>query len=162
MLRRSLDFSRSSIFCHSQNIRNCWPWSVCFFCKICSGNIWCNLFEISGAQAYCLLNYWGLNLNSLKLAQLLIDSDVESNPGPPQSYCKSPCGRLKKIKVFKGTPKTFDLNENSNVNVASFPKVQNVFLNDAIVNAANEILGGRYWWSYLWSCRARIFAWISE
>ena len=33
----------------------------------------------------------------------------------------------------------FDLNGNSNVKVASYPKVQNVFFNDAIVNAANEI-----------------------
>ena len=30
------------------------------------------------------LNYRGLNLNFLKLVQLLIDDDIESNPGPTQ------------------------------------------------------------------------------
>ena len=58
------------------------------------------------------LNYRGLSLNFLKLAQLLIDGDVESNPGPTQNDCTSPSGRLKKIRVFKGTTKTFDFSEN--------------------------------------------------
>ena len=43
------------------------------------------------------LNYRGLNLNFLRLAQLLIDGNVESNPGPTQNDCKSPHGRKKKI-----------------------------------------------------------------
>ena len=51
------------------------------------------------------LNYTGLNLNFLRLAQLLIDGDIESNPGPTQNDCRSPRGRPKKIKVFKGIPK---------------------------------------------------------
>ena len=51
------------------------------------------------------LNYRGLNLNFLKLAQLLIDGNVNSNPGPTQNECKSPRGCPKKIKFFKGTPK---------------------------------------------------------
>ena len=46
-----------------------------------------------------------------------------------QGLHKSPCGRPKKIRIFKGTAKKFDLNENINVNVASYPKVQNVFFN---------------------------------
>ena len=41
--------------------------------------------------------------------------------------CKSPRGLLKKIKLFKGTPKKFDFSENSNVNAAGYPKVQNLF-----------------------------------
>ena len=50
------------------------------------------------------------NLNFLKLEQLCIDSDVESNP------------------VFKGTAINCDLSEN-NVNVASDPKVKNSLFN---------------------------------
>ena len=57
------------------------------------------------------LNYRGLSLNFLKLAQLLIDGDVESNPGSTQNDCTSPSGRLKKIRVFQGTTKTFDFSE---------------------------------------------------
>ena len=70
------------------------------------------------------LNYRGYNLNFLKLKQLLIDGDIESNPGPTQNDCKSPVGRPKKIKLFKGTAKNCDLTENK-VNVASDPEVQN-------------------------------------
>ena len=33
------------------------------------------------------LNYRGHNLNFLKLKQLLIDGDIESNPGPTQNDC---------------------------------------------------------------------------
>ena len=58
------------------------------------------------------LNYRGLSLNFLKLAQLLIDGDVESNPGSTQNDCTSPSGRPKKIRVFQGTTKTFDFSEN--------------------------------------------------
>ena len=36
------------------------------------------------------LNHRGVNLNFLKLAQVLINGDVESNPGPTQNDCKSP------------------------------------------------------------------------
>ena len=74
------------------------------------------------------LNYRGYNLNFLKLKQLLVDGDVESNPGPTQNDCKSPVGHPKKIKVFKGTAEKCDLTENK-VNVASDPKVQNCFFN---------------------------------
>ena len=73
------------------------------------------------------LIYRGLNPNLLKLAQLLIDGDVESNPWPTQNDFKFPRGRPNKIRVFKGTEKKFDLSEDINVNVASYPKVQNVF-----------------------------------
>ena len=34
-----------------------------------------------------------------------MDGVVESNPKPSQNYYKSPRGRPKKIKVFRGTPK---------------------------------------------------------
>ena len=74
------------------------------------------------------LNYKRIDLNFLKLVQLRTDSG-ESNPEPRQNDCKSPCGLLKKINVFQGIPKKFDISENSNVNVASCPKVQNVFFN---------------------------------
>ena len=49
------------------------------------------------------LNYRGLNLNFLKLLQLLIDGDIESNPGPTQNDCKSLRVCPKKIRVFKRT-----------------------------------------------------------
>ena len=54
--------------------------------------------------------------------KLLIDLDIESNPGPTQNDWKSPVGCPKKIKVFKRTAKKCNLNEN-NVNVASDTKV---------------------------------------
>ena len=75
------------------------------------------------------LNYRVLNLNFLRIAQLLIDGDAESNAGPTQNDYRSPCGRPKKMKVFKGTPKKFYRSESSNVNVASSQKVQNIFVN---------------------------------
>ena len=54
-----------------------------------------------GCLCYLLLsNYEGLNLNLHKRRQLLVDGDVDSNPGPSQNYYKSPCG---------GTPKKIDL-----------------------------------------------------
>ena len=56
---------------------------------------------------------------------MLIDGDIGSNTGPTQNDCKSPVGHPKRIKVFKGTAKNH-LSE-SNVNVASDPKVQNIF-----------------------------------
>ena len=46
------------------------------------------------------LNYKGLNLNFFILKQLLIDSDIESNPRPTQNVCNSPVGRKKKIKLL--------------------------------------------------------------
>ena len=59
-----------------------------------------------GCLCYLLLsNYEGLNLNLSKRRQLLVDGDVESNPGPSQNYYKPSRGRPKKIKVFGGTPK---------------------------------------------------------
>ena len=59
---------------------------------------------------YLLLsNYEGLNLNLGKRRQLLVDSDVESNPWPSQNYCKSPGWHPNKIKVFRGTTKITDL-----------------------------------------------------
>ena len=74
------------------------------------------------------LNYGGYNRNFLKLKQLLIDGDIESNPGPTQNDCESPVGHPKKIKEFKGTAKKCDLTENK-VNVANDPEVQNCFFN---------------------------------
>ena len=51
---------------------------------------------------YCFLE---LNYRSFNLKQRLIDEDIESNPGPTQNDFKSPGGRPRKIKVFKGTKK---------------------------------------------------------
>ena len=85
------------------------------------------------------LIYRGLNLDFLKLTQLLIDGDIESNLGRTQNDCKSPHGHPKKIKVFKGTPTKFNPSENSNVNVASYPKVQNVFFNTIQPLSLNNI-----------------------
>ena len=83
--------------------------------------------HIDSSCHFLELNCRGYNLNFLKLKHLLIDGDVESNPGPTQNDCKSPVGHPKKIKVFKGTAEKCDLTENK-VNVASDPKVQNCFL----------------------------------
>ena len=59
-----------------------------------------------GCLCYLLLsNFERLNLSLSKRRQLLVDADVESNPGPSENCCKSPCGHPKKIKVFRGTPK---------------------------------------------------------
>ena len=73
-----------------------------------------------GCLCYLLLsNYEGLNLNLIKKRQLLLDGEVESNPGPSQNYCRSPFGRPKKIKVFRGTPKKIDpVSNNVKVNLS--------------------------------------------
>ena len=42
-------------------------------------------------------HFLDVNLNFRRLAQLLIDGDVESNPGPTQNGCKSPRGRPKEL-----------------------------------------------------------------
>ena len=79
------------------------------------------------------------NLNFLKLKQLLIDGDIESNPGPTQNDCKSSVGRPKKIKVFKGTAKKCDVTENK-VNVASDLKAQNCFFLIQFIQSALTLL----------------------
>ena len=84
--------------------------------------------HINSSYHFLELNCRGHNLNFLTLKQLLIDVDIESNPGPTENYFKSPVGCPKKIKVFKRTVKKCDLSEN-NVNFASDPKVQSCFFN---------------------------------
>ena len=76
----------------------------------------------------CLYHFLQLNYRGL-LAQILIYGDKESNQGPTQNDFKSLYGRSKKMKVFKGTLKKFDLSENSNISVSSDRKVQNIFFN---------------------------------
>ena len=61
------------------------------------------------------------------------------NPEPSQNDCKSPRGRPKKIKVFKGTPEKCDVNEKITVNVVSGIKVHNVFLNTVEPVSLNQI-----------------------
>ena len=75
------------------------------------------------------MNYRGLNFNFLKLAQLLINGDTESNPGPTQNDCKFLRDRSKKVQVFKGTPNKCDLSQKTTFNFVSDPKVQNIFFN---------------------------------
>ena len=94
--------------------------------------------HIDSSYHFLELNYRGYNLDFLKLKQLFIDGDIESNPEPTQNNCKSPLGRPKKIKVFKGTGKKCDLNEN-NVILASGPKVQNYFFNTIQLVGLNNI-----------------------
>ena len=84
--------------------------------------------HIDSSCHFLELNCKGYNLNFVKLKQLLIDGDIESNPAPSQNDCESPVGRPKKIEVFKGTAKKCDLSENK-VNVANVPKVQTCFFN---------------------------------
>ena len=47
------------------------------------------------------MNYRGLNLSFLKLAQILTEGDINSNPGLIQNDFRSPRGQSKRIKVFK-------------------------------------------------------------
>ena len=53
---------------------------------------------------------------------------TQSNPRPAENDFKSSVGCPKKIKVFKGTVKKCDLCENK-INVVSYSKMQNCFLN---------------------------------
>ena len=62
---------------------------------------WVRFKHIDSSCHFPELNY--RRFNFLKLKQLLIDGDIESNPGPTQNDCKSPVGCPNKIKLFKGT-----------------------------------------------------------
>ena len=55
--------------------------------------------HIDSSCHFLELNYRGHNLNFLKLKQLLINGDIDSNPGPTQNDSKSLAGCQKKIKV---------------------------------------------------------------
>ena len=89
-----------------------------FYCCICQyyymsflrylfGSNWCCLCKLSEIPAYWLFMLFSwvkllrCNLNFLKLKQLLIVGDIESNPGPTQNYCKSPLGAQRKLKRLK-------------------------------------------------------------
>ena len=61
---------------------------------------------INSSCHFLELNYRGYNLNFLKLKQLLIDGDVESNSGPTQSECNFPSRHPKKIKSLKEQQKS--------------------------------------------------------
>ena len=56
--------------------------------------------HIQAAIDFMLLELY--SLNHLKLAQLLMDGDVESNPGPVTNNCETPKGRGRPKKVGKG------------------------------------------------------------
>ena len=83
--------------------------------------------HIDSSCHFLELNYRGYNLNFLKLKQLLIDGDIESNPGPTQNDCKSSVGRPEKI----------NLSENK-INIAIDPKVQNCFFFFFQYNSTSE------------------------
>ena len=68
-------------------------------------------FKHTDSCHFLELNYSGYKFNFLRLKQLLIGSDIESNLRPMQSDCKSPVSHPKKIKVSKGTAKKCDLTE---------------------------------------------------
>ena len=58
------------------------------------------------------------NSSFLRRILLLIDGDIESNPGPTQDInSKSPGGRPKKMKGFRGTPKKCDFSRDVDFNV---------------------------------------------
>ena len=87
----------------------------------------------------------------LKILKLLIDGDVESNPGPTTQtdVNKTPKGRKLKCKSFNFTPKKLHMNNVFAIDDAINRKISVVesdIINvhcDAIVNAANEtLLGG--------------------
>ena len=122
----------STPFCYSYFF----PCCICqYYCMLFlhylignNGNNLVRFKHMDSSGHFLELNCRWYNLNFLKVKQLLIDCDIESNPVPSQNDCKSPVGCPKKIKVFKGTGKKCDLSEN-NVNVASGPKVQKIFFN---------------------------------
>ena len=69
-----------------------------------------------GCLCYLLSsNYGGLNLYLITKRQLLVDDDIESNPGPSQNYHKSPLGHRERIKVFRGTQKIDFVSDNGKV-----------------------------------------------
>ena len=57
--------------------------------------------HIDSSCHFLELNCRGYNLNFLKLKKLLIDGDLESNPGPSQNDFKFPVGLPKKLKHLK-------------------------------------------------------------
>ena len=60
----------------------------------------------------------------LRRILLLIDGDIESNPGPTQDInSKSPGGRPKKMKGFRGTPKKCDFSRDVDFNVTRDPNI---------------------------------------
>lgn len=67
--------------------------------------------------------YRRLNLNILKLAQLLIDGNIDSGSGPTQNDCKSPRERPK--NVFKEALKKCDLSGKIYFILHSDPNIQN-------------------------------------
>ena len=80
--------------------------------RLIFGQLFLNKQDAKSGGCLCYLlssNYEGLNLNLSKRRQLLVDGDVEPNPVPSQNYYKSPRGRPKRIKVFRGAPKKFIL-----------------------------------------------------
>ena len=103
--------------------------------------------HIDFSHHFLLLKYRGLNLNFLKLAQLM-DGDIESNAAALQNDFKSPHGWPKKNKVFTGTAKKCDLSEKVTFNVVSVPNVQNVFFN-AIQSVSLNIIKP---WSVTYPC----------
>ena len=64
-----------------------------------------------------------LNLNILKLVQLLIDGNMDSGSGPTQNDCKSPRGRSQ--NVFKGALKKRDLSGKIYFILHSDPNIEN-------------------------------------
>ena len=64
-------------------------------------------FKYTDSSCHFLeLNYRGYNLNFLKVKQLLIDADIESNPGPTQNHCKSAVDAQTKLKCLKEQQKS--------------------------------------------------------
>ena len=83
-----------------------------FLCCLCNviilGSCVNIIIELSSRTNYAEHIYAGVanlelySLSHLKLSQLLIDGDVESNPGPVDNNCETPKGRGRPKKTAKG------------------------------------------------------------
>ena len=86
--------------------------------------------KVLGGVEESLHDLESYNLSCLKTNQLLMDGDIESNPGPTFNVDKTPVkGRPKKIKGFRGTPKNSLDKEVARNDILNFRNVNEELLN---------------------------------
>ena len=89
------------------------------------------------------------NVSFLKVLELLVDGDVESNPGPTDNIETTPTrgkgrpkGTPKKSKGFRGTPKKIIENSSASINVDNGPIGLVNIRNDCFFNSVVQPLLG--------------------